>query len=68
MSARARTIWTFVITSTALFMASLDNLDSKVHMFTRDMRHALRILRKEVDAIDAAPSAAQGADIRSRVT
>jgi EmrB/QacA subfamily drug resistance transporter len=26
MSARARTIWTFVITSTALFMASLDNL------------------------------------------
>ncbi|HEX5191013.1 MAG TPA: DHA2 family efflux MFS transporter permease subunit [Streptosporangiaceae bacterium] len=26
MTARARTIWTFVITSTALFMASLDNL------------------------------------------
>ena len=26
MSARARTIWTFVITSAALFMASLDNL------------------------------------------
>src|SRR6201988_39617 len=26
MSARARTIWTFAITSTALFMASLDNL------------------------------------------
>jgi EmrB/QacA subfamily drug resistance transporter len=26
VSARARTIWTFVITSTALFMASLDNL------------------------------------------
>src|ERR1700753_2555735 len=26
MSARARTMWTFVITSVALFMASLDNL------------------------------------------
>ena len=26
MSARSRTIWTFVITSAALFMASLDNL------------------------------------------
>ena len=26
MSARGRTIWTFIITSVALFMASLDNL------------------------------------------
>ena len=26
MTARARTIWTFVVTSVALFMAQLDNL------------------------------------------
>ncbi|HEY1319111.1 MAG TPA: MFS transporter, partial [Streptosporangiaceae bacterium] len=26
MSERSRTVWTFVVTATALFMASLDNL------------------------------------------
>ena len=41
MSARTRTIWTFVITSTALFMVTLDNLV---------VTTAIPVIRKDLDA------------------
>ena len=43
MSARTRTIWTFVITSTALFMVTLDNLvvTTAIPVIRRDLHAGL---------------------------
>jgi EmrB/QacA subfamily drug resistance transporter len=52
MSARTRTIWTFVITSTALFMVTLDNLvvTSAIPVIRKDLHASLSSLEWTVNA------------------
>ena len=52
MSARTRTIWTFVITSTALFMVTLDNLvvTTAIPVIRKDLHASLSSLEWTVNA------------------
>src|SRR5215471_3722936 len=52
MSARTRTIWTFVITSTALFMVTLDNLvvTTAIPVIRKDLSASLSSLEWTVNA------------------
>src|SRR5512142_779616 len=52
MSARTRTIWTFVITSTALFMVTLDNLvvTTAIPVIRQDLHAGLSSLQWTVNA------------------
>jgi EmrB/QacA subfamily drug resistance transporter len=52
MSARTRTIWTFVITSVALFMVTLDNLvvTTAIPVIRRDLNASLESLEWTVNA------------------
>ena len=52
MTARARTIWTFVLTSTALFMVALDNLvvTTALPTIQRDLGASIEDLEWTVNA------------------
>ena len=52
MSARTKTVWTFVITSIALFMVTLDNLvvTTAIPVIRRDLNASLESLEWTVNA------------------
>jgi MFS family permease len=59
MTAKARMVWTFAITSIALFMVTLDNLvvTTALPVIRRDLHAALQDLEWTVNAYTHAPHA-----------